>query len=1138
MFPPVRNLPVFFDPLGRRAYIVTTVIWVTVAWLGVSISCLIATSITGPSPRPLEFSDQRRPLSPGRSQFPLSTNEPQLKLQNRRSATVPAAKSAIRYAHLVNWDENSFSALKRNAQALDVVIAEWLHLGDFGGSLMRDSARKEARVRTWINANAPALKLFPLVNNYDAKKKRWDVNAVAAMLAFRRSRWDFAHELYRYIVDGGYPGLVIDLEVPTRAQADFTDFVQELGSRFRRHGLKLLVTVPPADPNYEHVKLAHATDALILTTHHEHADGDNPGPLAGQGWFEAMLEDRFRHIDPRKLIVGIGSYAYDWAAAREGKEVSVQEAWELLRESAARLHFDQASLNPTFEYVDKADGTQHQVWYLDAVTGYNQVAAALAMQPAGLALWRLGTEDPAIWAAFGRERLSDAAALNANKSLQPGYDLLYRGNGEILDVAGVDEPGTRTISFDPVHNLITDQELVAFPKSTTVTRRGARGDKVIALTFDDGPDPIYTPQILDILAVKDVRATFFIVGSAGVIYGDLLKRMYREGHDIGNHTFTHVNSAEVSVEHLKFEINATQRLLEATIGARTKLFRPPYAADLEPMTIDGAEALRVSGLLGYLTVGMNIDPKDWLRPLARQIVDHTVASAKKGEGNVVLLHDAGGTRTSTIAALPQIIDKLRVEGFRFVTIHELLKLKRDEVMPRVKADETLVVALNQAGFSLFSGINSVAVFLFHFGLALGIVRLIWVAGFALAHVRRERRRPHHAWLPPSFAVVIPAYNEDKVICTSIHALLASSVANFEIIVVDDGSTDRTAEVARRMFAHVPRVCVMSKPNEGKWAALNHGLAHTDAEIVIMLDADTIFEPDALALLVRHFANPKIAAVAGHATVGNCINLITWFQAIEYVTHQNLDRRALDLVNGITVVPGAIGAWRRDALLSIGAFSSDTLAEDADATIKLELAGWRVIYEPRAIARTEAPETISAFLKQRQRWMFGTLQVAFKNRAAIWRGRPIGVAVFGLPSIFVFQFLFVFAAPLIDAVLIWTIAINAHQLFTIGICWALFQVLEMMTAALAISIDCRSPAWRQLPLLMLQRFCYRQLLYITCVRVVFAALKGQLLGWGKLRRTGHVILAPACSDAAEHTILPQPLPTSGRARPTEPLMPWQ
>jgi peptidoglycan-N-acetylglucosamine deacetylase len=1113
------NMPVFFDPAGRRALIVRAVNWAACSLVGILLACLIFTSVSGPILPALRLTGLQRALSSAAPSS--SSDEPVLDPDHPRNPVAAAAASATRYGHFVTWDDNSFASLKRNAQSLDAIFAEWVHLGFADGSITQDSPDKAAMVQNWIRANAPALKIFPLVNNYDPEGKRWNGVILRDMLASMQSRGHFIDELEHYLTSGGYPGVVLNLEeIKSGARRDYGTLVEELGTRLRSQGLKLIVAVPPADPDCDYARLALAADALLLTSYDEHEEAGEAGPLAGQGWFEATLDHRLRTIAATKLIVGIGSYGYDWTVPGTGRELSVQEAWELLDESGAKLAFDPISLNPTFTYIDDIDAKRHQVWYLDGVTAYNQISAALHTRPAGLALWRLGSEDPAIWASLGRGRLPDDTALQEAKRLHSGYDVLYKGKGEVLDVTGAPEPGAREVFFDKSHNLLIDQQIVVFPKSTTVTRWGARDKKVIALTFDDGPNRTYTPQILDILAAKNVKATFFIVGSAGVVNGDLLQRMHVEGHDIGNHTFTHLNSEEASNEHLKFELNATQRLLESTIGVRTRLFRPPFATDMEPTTIDGAETLRTAASLGYFTIGMNIDTKDYARPFAGKIIATTLDGARRGDGNVVLLHDAGGNRDATVEALPQIIDQLRAEGFSFVPVHELLGISRDEVMPRFNPEDALIVTLNQAGFGLISGLNSLVWLLFATGIVLGTLRLLWIACFALMHRREERRRSGSAWKPQSVAALIPAYNEEAVIVKSIQALLASPLQNFKIYVVDDGSTDRTAQVVRETYSHTSRVCVLTKENEGKWSALNKGLEEIDAEIIVTLDADTIFDPDAVQLLLRHFADPNVAAVAGGATVGNRINLITRFQALEYVTNQNLDRRALEMVNGITVVPGAISAWRREALRAIGGYSADTLAEDADVTIRLELEGWKVLYEPQAIARTEAPETVATFLKQRMRWMFGTLQVAYKHRAVMWQGRPIGVSAFGLPNIFIFQFLFTLVAPLIDFVLLWSIVTAVYEyamrpadgvpanLVAIAIYWVYFQVTEIATAVLAIALDGRRDVWRLLPLLVIQRFCYRQLLYYTALRVAAAALKGQMLGWGKLRRTGSVALARA------------------------------
>lgn len=951
--------PVFFDQSGWRTIIVTAASWAALTIVGVLVATLVATAIDAPVFERLKMSHANRSLSSAPTSGSSSTDEPHIQRLNPRTASAVTASKALRFAHLVTWDPKSFASLKRNAANLDVVVAEWLSTTSASGEITHIDADHTKAVSRWVTQNAPSIQVYVQVNNYNRDKLSLAGAATDAMLASSESRIRFISEVTAYAAERQLPGVVLDFEgIDVSSRDNYLTLVTELKQILRERGIKLVIQVGVLNAAFDYAGLAEVADALILMTYDEHVEIGGAGPLAGQGWFEAQLREVARIVDPGKLIISIGSYAYDWAGYGKGKELSVQEAWSLIGETRSRLQVDARSLNPMFVYRDDIDKVERTVWFLDGVTAYNHVAAALAMQPAGLALWRLGTEDPTVWATFGRGRMADAKALERLVDVPYSADVIYKGEGEVLSAAGEPRNGVRSVTHDASQNLITAQAFRSLPTSIVVTRDGARSDeKLIALTFDDGPDSVYTPRILDILAQKDVKGSFFIVGSMGVLNKDLIRRIYLEGHDIGNHTFTHINSSNISAEHIKIELNATQRLIEATVGVRTRLFRPPYATDIEPQSIDSALPLKVSSEMGYITIGMKIDPKDWLRTDPQAVIAHTLNGARKGDGNVVLLHDSGGLRSTTIKALPVIIDTLKSEGFRFVTIHELLGLPRSELMPA--SDPGLVTSLNLAGFSFLGAVNNIGYALFYLGIALGMMRLVWVAGASIVHKWRERARAGLMYRPKRFTVIVPAYNEAKVIEKTVRSILASNCSGFRVLVVDDGSSDCTADLVEQRFANDPRVRVLRKTNGGKWSALNAALQTTTDDVIVTLDADTVLDPHALRLIVRHFGDPKVGAVAGHASIGNINNLLTRFQAIEYITNQNLDRRALELVNGITVVPGAIGAWRRKALLQIGGFEADTLAEDADATVRLGIAGWRVLYEPDAIARTEAPETVRA-----------------------------------------------------------------------------------------------------------------------------------------------------------------------------------
>jgi cellulose synthase/poly-beta-1,6-N-acetylglucosamine synthase-like glycosyltransferase len=254
--------------------------------------------------------------------------------------------------------------------------------------------------------------------------------------------------------------------------------------------------------------------------------------------------------------------------------------------------------------------------------------------------------------------------------------------------------------------------------------------------------------------------------------------------------------------------------------------------------------------------------------------------------------------------------------------------------------------------------------LFSIAIVLGMARSLSLTALAL----RSRAADAPPYAPGALiSVLIPAFNEARVIAVSVRRVLASRHAAIEVIVIDDGSSDATSAIVARGFAEDDRVKLLTLANGGKARALNQGLMRATGAIVVALDADTQFEPETIARLARWFGDPAIGAVAGSAKVGNRVNLVTRWQAIEYVTAQNLERRALASLGAIMVVPGAVGAWRRAALDEVGGFPEDTLAEDQDLTIAIQRAGWRVANDAEAIAWTEAPQGFRALAKQRFRW---------------------------------------------------------------------------------------------------------------------------------------------------------------------------
>ena len=872
------------------------------------------------------------------------------------------------------------------------------------------------------------------------------------------------------------------------------------------------MAVPVGDPDWNLRAYARVADKLFLMLYDEHWASGDPGPIASQAWFVRHLQQAAREVGPGKAIATVANYGYDWAAGRPAEALTVEEAWLAARGSAAPIRFDRASSNARFDYEE--DGVAHQVWLLDAASGWNQLRAAHLEGVAGVALWRLGSEDPSIWQAL--RRFAGAAVPDLSRITMPG-DVDVEGIGEVLRIDATPTVGNRTVAADR-SGLIRDETYRSLPTPFVVRRTGYRpGD--VALTFDDGPDPDWTPAILDILRAHHVPATFFVVGENALEHPRLLRRIVAEGHELGSHSYTHPNFATISPGMAAIELNMTERLVEAYTGRALRLFRAPYFGDAEPTTADELGPALEAQQRGYINVGLHVDPDDWKRPGVDAIVDRALREIEAGNAErsaqVVLLHDGGGDRAQTVVALPRIIEALRARGYRFVPVSALSGLTREQVMPPVTRSDLLAVRADVAIFLALAALAVLLAFLFKVAIALGLLRAL-----ALTLLARGAR----AETPPAAApagrisVLVAAYNEARVIEASVRRVLESRGVEPEVIVIDDGSTDGTGAIVARAFAGEPRVRLLTLPNGGKARALNRGLALAGGEIIVALDADTQFEPETIARLARWFADPSVGAVAGNAKVGNRVNLVTRWQAVEYVTAQNLERRALARLGAIMVVPGAVGAWRRAALEAVGGFPVDTLAEDQDLTIAVQRAGWRVANDPEAVAWTESPATLAGLAKQRFRCAFGKLQCLWKHRAILRERRPRGLALVGLPQAWLFQIDFSLVSPVIDLALAFSLfmtwdRVRQHgwaqtetDLGWMAFFWLLFVAIDLCCGWIAYRMDRRE---RRFPALLMiaQRFVYRQIMYWVVLKAVGAALRGRWVGWGKLERTG-LVAAPA------------------------------
>ncbi|EPH45943.1 bifunctional polysaccharide deacetylase/glycosyltransferase family 2 protein [Streptomyces aurantiacus] len=670
-----------------------------------------------------------------------------------------------------------------------------------------------------------------------------------------------------------------------------------------------------------------------------------------------------------------------------------------------------------------------------------------------------------------------------------------------------------------VHNEILADHRVRPPAATdqvpkeiirggpVIDTRGGRPasltvpDHRLVLTFDDGPDPKWTPKVLDTLAEHDAHGVFFVTGSMASRHPGLVRRMVEEGHEVGVHTFNHPDLSYQSKDRIDRELSQSQLALAGAAGIRTSLFRPPYSSFADAMDNRSWSVARYTGSHGYLTVLNDIDSGDWKRPGADEIVRR--ATPANGEGAIVLMHDSGGDRSQTVAALDRLLPQLKEQGYEFTSLTAALGA------PGAHARVQGVELWKGNAWVFLVGASECVTDVLVVGLA--VIGVLVLARFGLmlllsaAHARRVRG-PGFRWggtteVTEPVSVLVPAYNEAKCIESTVRSLMASDHP-IEVIVVDDGSTDGTARIVEDLG--LPDVRVVRQHNAGKPAALNRGLANARHDLVVMMDGDTVFEASTVRKLVQPFADARVGAVAGNAKVGNRDSLIGAWQHIEYVMGFNLDRRMYDVLRCMPTIPGAVGAFRRSALQRVGGMSDDTLAEDTDITMALHRAGWRVVYAERARAWTEAPETVRQLWSQRYRWSYGTMQAIWKHRRAVFERGPSGrFGRVGLPLVSLFMVLAPLLAPLIDVFLLYGLVFGPTRQTVAA--WLGVLAVQAVCAAYAFRLD-REPM-THLVSLPLQQVLYRQLMYVVLLQSWITALTGGRLRWQKLRRTGAVGAPP-------------------------------
>ncbi len=1071
----------------------------------------------------------------------------------------------LRAAYYAPDDAASYSSFKQHVHQIDMLFPEWLHVNAPAGTLMATTGDnreyavvngatvhdpdEQNKIKRVIQGTKEDTEIFPHLTSYNTRTQSFD-SSIGSILTDDNKSAALREQIIRFLTafknpkgEWVYPGLSLDIEnLPDNAVPAYLSFIQQLYAEMHPLNLRLYVNTAVSTDDNDLKQIAANSDGILLMNYDEHEVDSEPGPVAGQQWFVNNLIRVLKIVPKEKLICALGNYGYDWTLSipdpknrrrpkpqvLDTEVLSVSDAWQHASDAQADLDLDSTSLNPHYEYIDEDSNQRHVVWFLDGVTLLDEMRAARELGLQTFALWRLGSEDSSLWNVW--DKPSSPASLQALASVQPGHDVDTEGDGDILRITGLPQPGKRSVTVDtdepdPRKKLIVDEHMDVYPRTYTVQEYGYHPNEV-ALSFDDGPDPKWTPKILDILKAKGVKGTFMMIGDEAAENVGLMKRVEREGNEIGNHTWTHPDISEISNRQLDLEVKLTERLFASKLGIQPLYFRPPYDIDEEPDTDDQAAPVIRIQQDGFTIIGNKIDTSDWDEHPRKnpQEITNTVfywlnlmKTKPQFRGSIILLHDGGGDRSATVAALPVLIDALRAHGYSIVPVSALMGKTTAQVMPRITFLQSLRALPDSIAFSSAAIIAKFIVLVFFLGDILMSARLIIVGILALIDRMRKPYRQASPGFNPRVAVLIPAYNEETVIVRTIRSVLNSDYTNLHVIVIDDGSSDRTAQVARQAYAAEiadGRVQVLSKPNAGKAAALNYALDRLTEEVYIGIDADTVIAVDAISKLVPHFEDPMIGAMAGNAKVGNRVNLWTRWQALEYITSQNFERRALDLFHVVTVVPGAIGAWRTAPVKAAGGYPLNTVAEDADLTMNLIEQGFKVDYEDRSLAFTEAPIDAKGLMRQRFRWSFGTLQAVWKHRAAFIRNKAMGL--FALPNILIFQMLLPLVSPFIDIMFLAGVGnffINRHyhpeaasaaSLDKLLAYFGAFLLIDFVTSSLAFSLERRHPANKGDGWLLfhiwLQRFAYRQVFSIVLLKTLKRAIDGKPFNWEKLERT--------------------------------------
>lgn len=673
------------------------------------------------------------------------------------------------------------------------------------------------------------------------------------------------------------------------------------------------------------------------------------------------------------------------------------------------------------------------------------------------------------------------------------------GEGPLVRLVKVKQQGPQNLAIDAfsgraVSPLTTAEVAYIDGDAYTLQRYGRTEGRRVVLTFDDGPSPAYTPQLLDLLSKHGIAASFFVTGDNVVKHPDIAQRIVREGHIIANHTFSHINFNYVGRFEAHQQINQTERVIASVTERQTSYFRPPYAGSTDQSLRNGIAGILAGQKLGYTNTLYTFDSEDWHFTNSKE--RHYPAFS--GGDEVILVHDGGGDRTQTVAYVTELIERAKQHGYTFANLDTLYPQTPALMTPTTPTPADTIARV--AAWSVLVLPREVLSGLFIFSL----VSIVCVTTLNVILAIIQRRRTHYKRKPrkynPFVTIIVPAYNEGTVLNNTVRSLMNSRYKRTEIVIIDDGSTDDTWPIAQALARKYPKVRAYHQQNGGKSSAINNGVRHARGSIIIGIDADTIFPPQTITKLVRHFKDPRVGAVAGVVKVGNVGGLLTRWQALEYALSISIERNAHALMNSIMIVPGACGAWRKEAIVAAGGLSHSTLAEDCDLTLKIQRLGrYKILQDNEAISYTEAPQQAKSLVKQRFRWTFGCIQALYKHRRVFFKKRHGYLSLFAMPYAAISVMIPLLFWPILAFISLGNILSGNYLPLIAYFCVTL--ALQFLVAFIGLRLA-RAPM-SYLLIVPFARFIYGPIRVYVLYRTVVTALRGSYVGWNKLARTGTV-----------------------------------